>query len=79
MGNLLKILSQNCLEQSSNFGDEIFIDFDNVGIRGEVVLLLIWLESVTKNDLGIKDPKEPERELYYKIAPVLTSGHQILE
>jgi len=30
MGNLLKILSQNCLEQSSNFGDEIFIDFDNV-------------------------------------------------
>ena len=37
MGNLLKILSQNCLEQSSNFGDEIFIDFDNVGMGVQIL------------------------------------------
>ena len=31
MGNLLKILGHNCMDQNTNFSDEIFLDFDNVG------------------------------------------------
>jgi len=30
MGNLLKILSNNCLDSSPGFSEEIFLDFDNV-------------------------------------------------
>lgn len=30
MGNLLKILGHNCMDQNTHFSDEIFLDFDNV-------------------------------------------------
>ena len=35
MGNLLKILSNNCLDNSNGFSDEIFLDFDNVDPKEE--------------------------------------------
>lgn len=35
MGNLLKILSNNCLDHSNGLSDEIFLDFDNVDPKEE--------------------------------------------
>jgi len=54
MGNLLKILGHNCMDQNTNFSDEIFLDFDNVGkarnlnglpirfVISESIGLLVW-------------------------------------
>ena len=46
MGNLLKILGHNCMDQNTNFSDEIFLDFDNVGkarnLNGQLIGLLVW-------------------------------------
>ena len=48
MGNLLKILGHNCMDQNTNFSDEIFLDFDNVGkaqnrnLIGLPIGLLVW-------------------------------------
>ena len=46
MGNLLKILGHNCMDQNTNFSDEIFLDFDNVGkaqnLIGQPIRLVIW-------------------------------------
>ena len=47
MGNLLKILGHNCMDQNTNFSDEIFLDFDNVGKAQNLIglpirRLLVW-------------------------------------
>lgn len=44
MGNLLKILSNNCLDNSPGFSEEIFLDFDNVVPKEE--------ERIVYNDVS---------------------------